>query len=127
MKNKEELKRIFLAIPWMEIDGKKYYHGAQTVEMLGYSQANVANILNTFCIKEKIKLPFKTTTGVRDIKWIEESDYYRMILRSKRAEGEVISDWVCEEVLPSIRQTGGYSISGNVWKDILQKEILTLK
>ena len=42
--------------------------------------------------------------------FIPESDLYRLIMRSQLPNAEKFSDWVCEEVLPSIRQTGSYSI-----------------
>ena len=43
-------------------------------------------------------------------KWIPESDMYRLIMKSTKAEAEKFQDWVCEEVLPTIRKTGGYAI-----------------
>jgi prophage antirepressor-like protein len=42
-------------------------------------------------------------------KWIPESDVYRLIMRSNKAEAEKFQDWVVEKVLPTIRKTGGYS------------------
>lgn len=42
-------------------------------------------------------------------KWIPESDMYRLIMRSNKAEAETFQDWVVEEVLPTIRKTGSYS------------------
>ncbi|WP_006788255.1 Bro-N domain-containing protein [Thiorhodospira sibirica] len=41
-------------------------------------------------------------------KLIPESDVYRLILRSKLPSAERFQDWVTEEVLPTIRQTGAY-------------------
>lgn len=37
---------------------------------------------------------------------LTEPDLYRLIMRSKLPSAEKVQDWVCEEVLPSIRQTG---------------------
>lgn len=39
---------------------------------------------------------------------IPESDVYRLVMRSNLPSAERFQDWVCEEVLPSIRKTGGY-------------------
>ena len=39
-----------------------------------------------------------------------ESDVYRLIVKSTKPEAERFEKWVFEEVLPSIRKTGGYSI-----------------
>ncbi len=43
-------------------------------------------------------------------KWIPESDMFRLIMRSNKAEAEKFQDWVFEDVLPSIRKTGKYEI-----------------
>ncbi len=39
---------------------------------------------------------------------IPESDIYRLVMRSKLPEAERFADWVMEDVLPSIRETGSY-------------------
>jgi hypothetical protein len=41
---------------------------------------------------------------------IPESDLYRLTFRSKLAAAEEFTDWVVEEVLPSIRKNGKYEI-----------------
>lgn len=43
-------------------------------------------------------------------KWIPESDVYRLIMKSTKPEAEKFQDWVVEDVLPSIRETGSYSV-----------------
>lgn len=42
-------------------------------------------------------------------KLIPEADVYRLAMRSKLPSAEAFQDWVCEEVLPSIRKTGMYT------------------
>lgn len=39
---------------------------------------------------------------------IPESDIYRLVMRSKLPAAEAFEDWVVEQVLPTIRKTGGY-------------------
>ncbi len=46
-------------------------------------------------------------------KLIPESDVWRLIIKSHLPEAEKIENWIMEEVLPSIRKTGNYSISQN--------------
>jgi len=41
---------------------------------------------------------------------INESGLYRLIMRSNKPDAERFQDWVFEDVLPSIRQTGKYEI-----------------
>ena len=40
--------------------------------------------------------------------YIDEPNLYRCIFQSRKPEAELFQDWVCEEVLPRIRKTGGY-------------------
>ena len=45
---------------------------------------------------------------MQEMTFIDEPNLYRCIFQSRKAEAEQFQNWVCEEVLPSIRQTGGY-------------------
>ncbi len=40
--------------------------------------------------------------------YIDEANLYRCIFQSRKAEAEKFQSWVFDEVLPQIRQTGGY-------------------
>lgn len=51
------------------------------------------------------------TDSPRGISIIPESDVYRLIMRSNLPNAEHFQDWVVEEVLPSIRKTGNYSMA----------------
>jgi phage antirepressor YoqD-like protein len=43
--------------------------------------------------------------------FIDEPNLYRCIFQSRKKEAEQFQDWVCDEVLPSIRKNGGYMVS----------------
>jgi prophage antirepressor-like protein len=43
-------------------------------------------------------------------KLIPESDVWRLVIKSTLPEAEKIEEWIMEEVLPSIRKTGTYSV-----------------
>lgn len=49
--------------------------------------------------------------------FINESNLYKTILRSDKPQAEPFQDWVCNDVLPSIRKTGSYSINGKSLPD----------
>lgn len=49
--------------------------------------------------------------GLRHAKIIPESDVYRLIMRSNLPSAERFQDWVCEDVLPAIRKSGGYFLA----------------
>lgn len=48
------------------------------------------------------------TVVMQEMNFIDEPNLYRCIFQSRKEEAELFQDWVCEEVLPAIRQTGGY-------------------
>jgi prophage antirepressor-like protein len=41
---------------------------------------------------------------------ISESGLYRLTMKSRKPQAEPFQDWVCEEILPSIRKTGKYEV-----------------
>ena len=42
--------------------------------------------------------------------FVKEQNLYRVIMRSDKPNAEAFQDWVCGEVLPSIRKTGSYGL-----------------
>lgn len=50
----------------------------------------------------------KTTEQKVTLAFINEQNLYKVIMRSDKPQAEPFQDWVCGEVLPSIRKTGGY-------------------
>ena len=42
--------------------------------------------------------------------FVNEANLYKLIMRSNKPQAEAFQDWVCGEVLPTIRKTGGYTI-----------------
>jgi len=49
-----------------------------------------------------------TAGGMQKMKYGSERQVYRLVIRSKAPNAEKFQDWICDEVLPSIRKTGGY-------------------
>jgi len=49
-----------------------------------------------------------TSGGIQSMIYINEGNLYKCIFQSRKADAEKFQDWVCEEVLPAIRKTGGY-------------------
>lgn len=42
---------------------------------------------------------------------ISESGLYRLTMKSRKPQAEPFQDWVCEEILPTIRKTGKYEVA----------------
>ena len=49
-----------------------------------------------------------TNGGNQQMIFIDEPNLYRCIFQSRKTEAEQFQNWVFEDVLPSIRKTGGY-------------------
>lgn len=55
-----------------------------------------------------------TESGNQEMTYINEGNLYRLIIKSRKPEAEPFESWVCDEVLPTIRKTGSYTIPRNV-------------
>lgn len=58
--------------------------------------------------------------------FINESNLYKVIFQSRKAEAEQFTEWVTSEVLPSIRKNGGYIVGQETLSDdeLIQKALL---
>lgn len=52
--------------------------------------------------------PLDTKGGKQNFTFINESELYFVIMRSKSNKAKPFRQWVCNEVLPSLRKNGGY-------------------
>lgn len=76
---------------------------------LGYSKPN--NAISNHCKHATLKQGIIDSMGrVQAMNVIPESDLYRLVLKSQLQEAEKFQDWVCEVVLPTIRQHGAYIV-----------------
>ena len=56
--------------------------------------------------------------------FVNESNLYKLIFHSRKESAERFTDWVTSEVLPSIRQTGGYQMTMPQGKELLALAVL---
>lgn len=59
-----------------------------------------------------------------DVTMINESNLYKLIFQSRKAEAERFADWVTSEVLPSIRKHGAYMSSEVIEKTLSDPDYL---
>lgn len=90
-------------------DGEPWFVARDVAKVLGYQ--NTVDAVNTHCKKVNDFRDSKMLPTATPMKIIPESDVYRLIMRSNLPTAEKFQTWVCEEVLPSIRKTGGYSMT----------------
>lgn len=68
-------------------------------------------------IKDEFELPklnlasFDTGYGVKEFTMITEPQLYFVMMRSRAKVAREFRQWICNEVLPSIRKTGGYTLA----------------
>ena len=95
----------FGSIRTVEVDGKPYFVANDIAAALGYKRT--ADAVTAHC-KGSVKRRYLTGGGEQEVKVIPEGDVYRLIVRSKLPAAEKFEAWVFDEVLPSIRKSGGY-------------------
>lgn len=96
---------LFGDVRFINIEGKPYAVANDVAKALGY--ADCPKAIRTHC-KGVAKTSIPTNGGKQDVKCIPEGDIYRLIIRSKLPQAQKFEEWVFDEVLPQIRQTGGY-------------------
>ena len=97
---------IFGEIRGLNIDGKPYAVANDIAKTLGYT--NPSKATNDHCKKSKIVWGNDSLGRRQQFKVIPEGDIYRLIIKSKLPKAQEFECWVMDEVLPQIRQTGGY-------------------
>jgi prophage antirepressor-like protein len=76
-------------------------------------------------IPEKWRGSIKMNTlgGVQECIIINESGLYALVMRSNTAESKKFREWICEDVIPSIRKKGKYEFDEQVKQKLLEQEI----
>ena len=120
----------------IEEDGKVLFCGTDVAVALGYTNPRKAVRDHTpHGTKRSIRVQTgKKADGTPAVQMVEtlfipEGDVYRLITRSKLPAAEQFESWVFDEVLPSIRKTGGYIAGENQMSDdeLVARALLMLK
>lgn len=102
----------------IEINGKVLFAGSDVAKALGYAIPSKA--VNTHC-KGVSKMEVGVQTGMKtdgtpaiqniEMLFIPEGDLYRLAAKSELPGAEEFEAWIFDEVLPSIRENGGYILN----------------
>lgn len=87
------------------INSKEYFPATYCAKILGHE--NPARAIRKYC-KGVTEMVTPTKGGNQKVRFIPEGDLYRLIVHSKLPSAERFESWVFDEVLPTIRKTGGY-------------------
>lgn len=118
------------------IDNEPWFAVADVCDILGY--VNSRKALADHCrvggvtkrdtpIQECDVTKRDTTSRARlsqEMTYINEGNLYRLVIKSRKPEAEKFETWVCDEVLPSIRKTGSYSLP-IAQEDFREAELIT--
>lgn len=95
----------FGSVRIVNIDGKTYFVANDVAKALGYSVPKDA--VTRHC-KGALKQRYLTEGGEQELKIIPEGDIYRLIIKSKLSSADKFERWIFDEIIPTIRKTGGY-------------------
>ncbi|MGL4483233.1 MAG: BRO-N domain-containing protein, partial [Lactococcus garvieae] len=96
--------------------GGLWFVGRQVAEKLGYNLATntLANTMNRHCPGRKQLRTLTVSVSISGVRsnasMISEADLYRLVMGSTLPNAQQFQDWVTREVLPSIREHGGYVV-----------------
>lgn len=96
--------------------GKEWFPATDVAKILGYK--NPQKAIKDHCKTDGVTIRSvvsvttnqygKSTRQEVEKKFINEGNLYRLIVKSKLPQAERFESWVFDEVLPTIRKTGGY-------------------
>ena len=99
----------------IEEDGRVLFCGSDVAKALGYENPRDAIRRHCRCVAKRdawvqtgTKSDGTPAMRLNSTNFIPEGDVYRLITHSKLPAAERFEKWVFDEVLPTIRKTGGY-------------------
>ena len=101
------------------LDSEPWFFGKDVASALGYSnpsdaisrlmkERNIKRLNRGDICESQISNFWTSDSDHRSKIFINESGLYKLIMRSNLKDAEKFQDWVTDEVLPTIRKTGGY-------------------
>lgn len=95
---------------FMEQDGSVSFCGTDSATALGY--ANTRDALIRHCKKDGVANHdvIDSMGRKQKAKFISEGNLYRLITHSELPGADKFESWIFDDVLPSIRKTGSYSV-----------------
>lgn len=112
---------VFGEIRTVDIENKIHFVAGDVAKALGYSTPKDA--IRLHC-KGAIKHRLLTKGGVQDVKVIPKGDVIRLVTKSKLPGAEKFESWVFDEVIPTIIETGSYSIQSRPSDPQQVKEVI---
>lgn len=93
-------------------EGTIWFCARDIANALGYK--DTVNAIKSHCKGVAIHHPLQTAGGIQKVRFITEGDVYRLIVSSKLPEAQKFEHWLFDEVVPTIRRTGGYNMKASL-------------
>lgn len=100
----------FGKIRTVEIDGEPWFVAKDVCDCLGLGNSRQATL--RLDEDEKGVISNDTPGGEQEMTVVSEPGLYALIANSRKPEAKAFKRWVRHDVLPKIRKTGSYSMSG---------------
>lgn len=104
-----------------EYNGKILFNPYHVGRCLELSDSSVRKSVRNFNENQRVKLTKSNVTSGNNLDiptagrvYLTESGVYKLIFKSRKKEAEKFPDWVTDEVLPAIRQTGKYEVKKTI-------------
>ena len=103
----------------LEENGIFLFPATRCAQILGYINARKAilSLCTGGVLKRDVPHPQSPTKTIR-INFISEGDLYRLIIRSRLLSSKRFESWIFDEVLPTIRKKGFYSVKPTLDSDV---------
>lgn len=104
----------------VQFNNEPYFVASDVAKTLGYAIPQKAVLAHC---KHCSKMEHPSNKGTI-LNIIPESDLYRLVMKSKMPQAEQFQDWVCMQVLPSIRKHGAYMTPEKIEEVLLNPDTL---
>ena len=95
-----------------EINNQIWFLANDVCSILEYK--NPRRTIDLHCKEKGVTKRYTLTSGGnQEMVYINEPNLFRLIIKSKQEKAVIFEEWVMEELLPTIRKTGAYSLTIN--------------
>ncbi|MEK5181752.1 BRO family protein [Paenibacillus odorifer] len=107
----------FGSVHVLVIDSKEMFGATQVAAALGYS--NTRDAITRHCREDGVVIHdvIDSLGRTQQMKFINEGNVYRLVVRSKLPEAEQFERWLFDEILPTMRKTGGAVVNDALFID----------
>jgi prophage antirepressor-like protein len=96
----------------MTRQNEMWFLASDVCRILGIKKDDEPQKLEQLESGERATTKLETNGGMQEVSIVSESGFYTLVMRSRKPVALPFQRWVTKEVLPSIRRTGSYTMSG---------------